>query len=259
MKTKSLLLLILSITFLGCQKEDDDTDIPLTSGYTTINGNFITSDDAPLKGIELQLKYVETALGYSHSWLKRETTTDANGSYSISFNIKDDEVEVFEGQSSSYFELQIDLNSLNPDNYFLPESISETDTSYSYNPIISLKKDTTYNVTFYIPTKDYITVNLNNFKPALDGDHFEVQTFFPWGAKSENENESKLLNTKYGISSSGYDNFVAKNENQTYSVPVARNDTNIVRIIKIKNGIASPEDYKIFIPENNNIELTYEY
>ena len=38
-----------------------------------------------------------------------------------------------------------------------------------------------------------------------------------------------------------------------------RNDTNIVRIIKMKNGVATPKDYKIFVPEKNAIELTYEY
>lgn len=52
---------------------------------------------------------------------------------------------------------------------------------------------------------------------------------------------------------------MAEGESQLFKVPVARNDTNIVRIIKVKNGIASPEDYKLFVPENNKIELTYEY
>lgn len=69
-----------------------------------------------------------------------------------------------------------------------------------------------------------------------------------------------MLNTEYGISSSRDDLFVAKSENQTFrNVPVARNDTNIVRIVKVKNGVAMPEDHKIFVPENNAIELTYEF
>nr|WP_320039256.1 carboxypeptidase-like regulatory domain-containing protein [uncultured Bacteroides sp.] len=255
---KILFILFILFTFTSCEKEDDDTEAVCTPGYTTISGHILTSDNTPLKGVELQLKYVETQwLASYHSWLKRKTTTDANGSYKMSFNIKDNEVESFEGQSSSYFELQIDFRNLDPDKYFLPEQISETGTSYSYNPIISLKRDTVYDVSFYIPTKDYITVTLKNFKPTNQSDHFEVQTFFPWGTKSD---EKKMLNTEYGISSSGYDHFVAKDENQTFrNVPVARNDTNIVRIIKMKNGVAYPEDYKIFVPEKNTIELTYEY
>lgn len=255
---KTLFILFILFTFVGCEKEDDDTNKECTPGYTTISGHIVTSDNTPLKGVELQLKYVEARwLASYHSWLKRKATTETNGSYSMSFNIKDDEVESFEGQSSSYFELQIDFSNLDPDKYFLPKQVFETDTSYSYNPIISLKQDTVYDASFYIPTKDYITVTLKNFQPAKAGDHFEVQTFFPWGTKSD---EKKMLNTEYGISSSGYDHFVAKSESQTFrKVPVARNDTNIVRIVKVKNGVATPEDHKLFVPENNAIELTYEY
>ena len=255
---KTLFLFFILAVFVSCEKEDDDTDKECTPGYTTISGHIVTSDNTPLKGVGLQVKYVEAQwLASYHSWLKRKATTDANGSYSMSFNIKDDEVESFEGQSSSYFELQIDFSNLDPDRYFLPEQVLETGISYSYNPIISLKQDTVYDVSFYIPTKDYITVTLKNFQPTQAVDHFEVQTFFPWGSKSD---EKKMLNTEYGISSSGYDLFVAKSENQTFrNIPVARNDTNIVRIVKVKNGVAFPEDHKIFVPKNNSIELTYEY
>lgn len=260
MKSALFLLFILA-AFVSCVKEDDDTNKELVPGYTTITGHIVTSDNAPLKGVEMQLKYVETRwLASFHSWVKKEATTDANGSYSMSFNIKDDEVETYEAQYSSYFELGFDFSKLDPDKYFLSYYSLQNDSSCWFSVRPSLKQNTAYQVSFYIPEKDYITVHLNNFKPVLAGDHFEVQTFFPWGTKSEEKNNSnKLLNTEYGISSTGYDNFVAKSENQTFRVPVARNDTNIVRIINVKNGVASPEDHKIFVPKDNNIELTYEY
>lgn len=254
-----LFLLFVLIVFAGCIKEEDDSDNPLTAGYTTISGQVITSGNKPLKGVALQVTYIETHyLASYHSWLKREAATDANGHYSMSFNIKDDEIESYNGQSSSYFELQIDFSSLDPDKYFL-SYYSYASDFYHTRP--SLKQDTTCDVSFYMPAKDYITVNLNNFKPVQEGDRFEVQTFFPWGwgSESDENDDSNILTTEYGVSSSGYDNFVAKSENQTFQVPVARNDTNIVRIIKLKNGVATPEDHKIYIPENNNIELSYEY
>ena len=251
MKTKSLFLIFLLAAFVGCEKEDDNTKEELTDGYTTITGHIVTSNNAPLKGVELQLQYVERALLYSHSWLKKEATTDKNGYYSMSFNIKDDEVETYEAQYSSYFELGFDFNNLDPDKYFLSYYSVNNDYSFSVSP--SLKQDTTYNASCYIPAKDYITVILKNFKPTNESDRFEVQTFFPWGMKSEEKNDSDFLNTEYGISSSGYDNFMAEEENQTFRVPVARNDTNIVRIIKVKDGVASPEDHKLFVPDNNTI------
>jgi hypothetical protein len=178
----------------------------------------------------------------------------------MSFNIKDDEVETYEAQYSSYFELGFDFSNLDPDKYFLSYYSVDNDSSFWFAVSPSLKKDTTYSISCYIPAKDYITVHLNNFKPVQAGDHFEVQTLFPWGIKSEKEvNRNKFMNTEYGISSSGYDNFVTEGKNQIFRVPVARNDTNVVRIIKVKNGVATPEDHKIFVPKNNNIELTYEY
>jgi hypothetical protein len=257
---KIVFLLVILAAFVGCEKEDDDTGRECTPGYTTINGHLVTSGNRPLKGVKLQLKYVEEQylLSY-HSWLKREATTDANGYYSMSFNIKDDEVESYEAQYHSYFEFRFDFSNLDPDKYFLSYYSLENDGFYSLTTSLSLKQDTTYNASCYIPAKDYITVILKNFKPTNESDRFEVQTFFPWGMKSEEKNDSDFLNTEYGISSSGYDHFMAEEENQTFRVPVARNDTNIVRIIKVKDGVASPEDHKLFVPDNNTIELTFEY
>lgn len=259
MKTKLLFLLLLMIVFNGCVKEKDVSDDPLTPGYTTIRGQVITSGNKPLKDVLLQAEYIETQyLASYRSWLKRKATTDTNGNYSMSFNIKDDEKESYDGQSNSYFQLLFDFSNLDPDKYFV--SYYSVDNNYLFSARPSLKQDTIYDFLCYIPEKEYITIHLNNFKPVQGRDYFGVETFFPWGIKSGNEdNSSKLLNTEYEISSSGYDNFVAKVENQTFKVPVARNDTNIVRIIKVKNGIATPEDHKMFIPETNNIELSYEY
>ncbi len=259
---KTLFFLFILVTFMSCNKEEDDTDIVCTSDCTTINGWALTSGKKPLEGVNFQVKYVESGYFYYHSWIKRETKTTTDGFYSMDFHVNDNEVESFKGTSSSYFELKIDLNNLDPNKYILPDQVSgKGDTSYFVESIISLKRDTTYNVSLYIPSKEYITVALNNFNPTQDNDCFEVQTFFPWGIKSsENKDEKQLLNTEYGVSFSGYDKFVAKTENQVFrNIPVARNDTNNVRIIKVKNGIASSEDHKIFVPENNIIKLIYEY
>ncbi|MGE4347540.1 MAG: hypothetical protein AB7D46_09015 [Flavobacteriaceae bacterium] len=53
-----LYLLFLLIVFAGCVKEDDDSDAPMTAGYTTISGHITTSGNTPLKGVELHVKYV---------------------------------------------------------------------------------------------------------------------------------------------------------------------------------------------------------
>lgn len=254
---KALFYLFILFAFASCKKEENDAAALCTAGFTTIKGRVLTSGGVPLKGVKLQLKYIETRMFYYHSLLKRETTTDANGYYSMSFNIKDGEVMSSIEQSYSYFDLQVDLSNLEPDKYFLSFYSVENTSPHILSNQLSLKRNTIYTESLYIPTKDYITVTLKKFQPSHQYDRFEVQTFFPWGTKSD---EKKMLNTEYGISSSGYDHFVAKSESQTFQqVPVARNDTNIIRIVKVKNGVAIPEDHKIFVPENNAIELTYEY
>jgi hypothetical protein len=47
--------------------------------------------------------------------------------------------------------------------------------------------------------------------------------------------------------------------NNQFNVFVAEGENNVIRILKIKNVVSMPEDYTIYIPEDNNIELTYEY
>ncbi|HTN69017.1 MAG TPA: hypothetical protein VLZ33_06110 [Dysgonamonadaceae bacterium] len=260
MKTKSLFLIILMIAFVGCSKEEDETDQECVSGCTTISGHIVTSGNTPLKGVKLQVRYIKSQyLAGSQSGLKREVTTDTSGYYNMSFNLKDDEVQYYDAQISSYFQIGFDSGTLDPDKYFLSYYSVNNENSNMLTTRPSLKQNTSYNVSGYFPEKDYITVNLNNFTSTHEDSHFEVRTFFPWGLESEEQNEDKLLDTKYGISSSGYDHFVAKKENQVFRVPVARKDTNIVRVLKIKNGIVSSEDYKIFVDENNTIELTYDY
>jgi len=67
---KILFILFILFTFTSCEKEDDDTEAVCTPGYTTISGHILTSGNTPLKGVELQLKYVETQwLAKMYLWL----------------------------------------------------------------------------------------------------------------------------------------------------------------------------------------------
>jgi hypothetical protein len=246
---RAIFFLFILFAFIGCHKEDDDTDQVCTSNGTTIYGKIITANNTPVKDINVNFQSFTGNLLYSKTRYIKDTKTNGNGFYSMNFNIEDGE-----RTPDCFFELKIDLSNLDPKKFLLPDFFNGyTGTSFSGG---ELKNDTVIEAPFYIPMKEYITIHLKNYKPVQTNDWFEVQTFFPWGMKSD---EKKMLNTEYGISSSGYDNFVAKNESQTFRVPVARNDTNIIRIVKVKNGVAIPEDHKLFVSENNNIELTYKY
>lgn len=39
----------------------------------------------------------------------------------------------------------------------------------------------------------------------------------------------------------------------------AENEQNIIRIARRENGVNTIEDFPVFVPSNNTIELTYDY
>lgn len=132
-----------------------------------------------------------------------------------------------------------------------------TGTSPLGFPIYSIsRRDTVINNTFYIPTKAFIKVHLNNFIPQQTGDYFEVQTLYPFG---RNIGGNTFLESPYSTGFSGYGGFRATQVNNLLSVFVAEGERNIVRIFKRKNGENSSEDYPVVVPKNNTIELTYSY
>ena len=267
----TLLLLLCIISFVSCVKEEDDTRTTCTSGCTVIMGRILTSENQPLPGINFEVNYKKTTgIHYILTRKKAVTESDKDGFYDMRFHLKDD--ELLQDESYRTFEMNINLERLDPELYILPKDMIShidastdppTTTAADVAPEITasmrLKRDTVYDVNCYVPQKKYIKVTLKGFKPQQKGDCFEVCTLFPWGFE-ENDWNDKMLDTKYGIGGSGWDRFKASTEDQTFTeVPFALNDSNIVRIIKVKNGVAMPEDHKIYVSGDSPTNLTYEY
>lgn len=246
---KLIFLFSLFIFLISCSKTDDDTEEICNSDCTILQGRFVTENDSPLKNIELRLDYRISNAPFSASTrIIKKTKTDENGNYEMKFYLEDSEI----GNNEGYFALLIDATNLNSDNYINREDIYIGDAIYSLP-----KRDTIIDKSFYIPTKDFITVNLIGFTPIQNNDYFEVRTLFPSGLKI---GENDFLGGEYQTNGSGYGNYSATSDNQKFeNVIVARNETNIVRIARRKNGVNTIEDFEVEVPENNSIELTYEY
>ncbi|TDD73791.1 hypothetical protein [Flavobacterium caseinilyticum] len=247
---KIILLVLILTTFLNCSKTDDDTENLCSSNCTTLKGRIVTENDTPLKNIKLRLDYRISNAPFSASTrIIKETETDENGFYSMEFYLEDSEIG---GNGQGYFALLIDESHLSPENYIRKNDIYIAEAIYSLPT-----RDTIINKSFYIPTKDFITVTLNNFLPLNSNDRFEVQTLYPSGLKI---GQNDLIESQYASQSSGFGNYISINQVETFNnVIVARNEKNLITITKIKNGIATTENLLIFVPENNNINLTYEY
>lgn len=264
------LLLFISVTSLvGCYKEEDDSRTNCVSDCTVIIGKMLTTGNQPLPNINLEVNYRRTT-GFHYSLLRKKamTKTDDNGLYSMRFYLKDDELLKDDGSFRSSF-MTIDLDKLKPELYILPEDMNSyldesTDppTVVTVPPVatvhLDLKRDEVCNVNCYIPRKRYVKVTLKGFKPESERDYFEARTFFPWGL--EENYQEKILDTKYSISSSAWHKGRASVEEQTFiDIPFALNDSNVVRIMKMKNGVIMSEDYKIYVSEDSPKELVYEY
>lgn len=253
---KKIALLLLILTFYGCSKIDDDTDDVCNANCTTLQGRFVTLNDVGIKGVKVLLKYRISGgpLGGGSTRLIAETKTDDNGNFYKEFYIKDSELgETADG----YFKIEYDDTDLDVNKYILSDNQIGNTTQPLGQAIYSISsRDTIIGNTYYLPKKSYIAVNLNNFVPIQEGDYFEVRTRYPFGAYIENND---LLDTEYSIGFSGWGTFQASELNSQLNPFVAENEQNIIRIARRKNGVNTVENFTVFVPSDNSIELTYEY
>lgn len=244
------LILLLSVLIISCSKTDNDTKDVCTADCTTISGKFVTVNNAPVPGIKVSLSYHisggELGGGYTRKIVN--TQSDADGIFNKSFYVKDNEL----GDSArGYFVVDIDDSKIDANKYIRGNGNNPGFAIYSIR-----RRDTVINNTFYIPTKAYIKVHLNNFIPPQAGDYFEVQSLYPYGMEIGN---NPFLDSPYSTGSSGYGTFTASKLNNQFTVFVAEAEKNIIRIVKRKNGENSYNDYPVFVPQNNTIELSYNY
>lgn len=251
---KNFSRLFLLIFIISCSKTENDTKDICTSDCTTISGKFITVNNSPVSNIRVSLNYRrsggELGGGYTRKIVK--TQSDRNGTFSKNFYLKDDEVGA---AAAGYFKVDIDDAKIDGNKYIRSGNLVGT-TPLGFTIYSISKRDTIINKTFYIPTKAFIKVHLNNFIPQQPDDFFEVQTLYPYGPETGG---NTFLNSPYSTGFSGYGGFRATQGNNLLSVFVAEGEKNIVRIFKRKNGVNTSEDYPVIVPKNNTIELTYDY
>lgn len=246
---KIILLMVIAMGLQSCSKTDDDTGNVCTTDCTTITGRFVTQGNTPLKGIEVILEYkISNNLSGGRTRIIGKTTTDDNGSYKMVVFLEDREI----GNSQGYFQLLIDASNLNPQRFM------RNNILYAGAIIYSLPtRDTIIDKSFYIPTKEHITVTLKGFVRVDPEDFFEVRAYFPSGLKI---GYNQMIGGEYETGSAGGGRYYATNPDQTFNnVLVALNELNIVRITRTKNGIRTTEDVEVFVTENPNIHLTFEY
>jgi hypothetical protein len=153
--------------------------------------------------------------------------------------------------------VDIDDSNLDVNRFITTDNQIGTTTTDLGFPIFSInQRDTIIERTYYFPRKTFITVNLNNFISIDETDNFEVQTLYPFGLRIVN---NSFLNTEFSTGSSGFGTFRADGQNTSLQVFVAANEQNVIRIFRRKNGISTSEDFPMFIPLDNDIELSFDF
>lgn len=251
---KNLLkIFALMFIFVSCSKTEDDTNDECTGNCTILKGNFVTLNNEPVSNVKVSMKYIKSNELAFYSRKLVDTKTDINGNFNRNFFIKDNEL----GNTGGYFDIEIDDSNIDVNKYIrINNLIGNTTTNIGFSVFSITNRDTIIDKTFYIPKKAYIKVNLNNFVSQQSGDLFEVQSLYPFGAKI---GLNPFLDSEYSTGFSGYGNWVATTLNNQLNVFVAEGEKNIIRINKIKNGIGSSQDFEIVVPQNNTIELTYDF
>jgi hypothetical protein len=214
------------IAILSCHKKDDDTSEVCTGNCTTLRYRFVTTDSIGIPGVKITLSHVKTSGAFSS---KRRiigtATSNQFGIAEMSVFINDDELEPVENLMK-HFEMTLDQKSINGNQFFV--------RSYLDSPNIK-RRDTLISYKYYFPIVNYITVNLNNFEPVKKDDSFYIQS----------EYGSNILN--------------AISKNNSFKVKVAPKETNVLRIVRIRDGIQTDEYKELFVPLNNNITLDFDY
>lgn len=251
----SLTGFVLILFLISCTKIKDDTNDDCKSNCTRIAGRFVTLNNKPVSNIIVKLQYKIPGGELGGGSIRKivNIKSDQNGNFYKNFYIKDSEL----GDSSrGYFQIEIDDSRIDVNKYIRTNNLFNSTSILGFTIYSITNRDTLINRNFYIPTKTYIKVNLNNFIPQKPDDNFEVQTLYPFGAEVAG---NTFLNSPYSTGFSGYGIFKASKLNNRLNVFVAEGEKNIIRIFKRKNGMNSSEDYPITVPPNNTIELTYDF
>ncbi|WP_295936755.1 hypothetical protein [uncultured Alistipes sp.] len=254
-----LLFTSLVITgLIGCSKTKDESKRVCEADCSVVTGTILTDGNQPVSGVSLDVTYEKTGFLYYNATVKARAKTDQSGHYQMRFTLKDSELTEEEGYFKLFY-LRVEMKGLNTEKYILPADLMGVteDVPTSTRNTVRCQRNVSVDLDFYIPQKRYIPVVLKGFAPVQENDYFEVQTYFPWGFEQEGE---KMLDTKYGVASSGFNKFRASQTEQTFlNVPFALNENNILRIMKMKDGVVTFEDHPIYVTATSPEVLTYVY
>lgn len=259
MKTCSFInffwLMACVLCIVSCDEENDFISGPTTSS-TMMSGMARTADGVPLAGVKVSLDYKESAwLGQQTTRHKAEGVTDNDGNYRLYFELRDDELRD-NGNDASVarnFYLTFDLSSLPEGKYIMPKDIKSDNNGqklYFYYDNSHFERGKYYIHSLYVPRKRWIDVTVVSDGKIDANDKFVVSNLINYGG------DKLPFNSYYRDGRVLMDNPVTMTSDieQTFRVPCALNDSNMIYIGCMKGGVGSYDAVtpvkKVFVTES---------
>ena len=259
MKTYSFInffwLMACVLCLVSCDEESDFISGP-TASSTMISGVARTADGMPLAGVKVTLDYNESAwLGQQTTRHKAEGLTDKDGNYRLYFELRGDELQDNgnDASASRNFYLIFDLSSLSEEKYIMPKDIKADNKEQKlrfYYDNRHFERGKFYSHNLYVPRKRWIDVTVVSDGKIDANDKFVVSDLINYGG------DKLPFNSYYrdGRVLMDYPVTMTSDREQTFRVPCALNDSNMIYIGCMKGGVGSYDAVtpvkKVFVTES---------
>ncbi len=169
--TIASLILFMSATIAGCDREEDDFIPQPTENSTIVTGYIKTPAGTPLENIPVTVDLNNKGLFGSTVIHKAKTTTDRSGFYKIFFETRESEGYAL----SSDFIFSVDLSVLSSEDYLIAQKMD-----YRFGGMPENWSGTTFKCNFTVPHKKLVTVTVDNPGEPVAGGKYAVRNVFPF-------------------------------------------------------------------------------
>jgi hypothetical protein len=231
----TLLILLTLLTFKACIDEENDLiSQNCTGSCATITGVITTNDGTqPLTGVEVTAKWKNTVyLGGGTIRKKATTHTDNFGNYTLSFQVREDEME------EGYFIFEV----LTGEEYFRCN-----ENEYPSFSELELKNDTTINMNLYIPYVAHLNAGITGLVNASEPGSIQLTV----------DPTVKIGPTVCGHVFGWYSNM--DDPNWIYKIDVPANQNLVIETVITKGEVRTRKYDTIYVNKGQTVDYTAIY
>ncbi|HEU5292498.1 MAG TPA: hypothetical protein VFU05_17745 [Cyclobacteriaceae bacterium] len=228
----TILTVLTLLTFKSCIVEENDLRSQnCGNSCATVNGIITTNDGTkPLTGVEITAKWINTVnLGGGTIRKKATTHTDNFGNYTLSFQVREEEME------EGYFIFEV----LTGKDYFRCN-----ENEYPSFSAIELKNDTTINMNLYVPYVAHLNAGLTGLENASEPSSIQLEV-------------SPTIQIGPTVCGQGFGWYSNMDEpNWVYKINVPANQNLIIETVITKGEVRTRKYDTLYINKGQTVDYT---